>query len=1039
MVLRFLFFCVWLAIGCGLPCLALDPHKMVTQYQHQSWDQQQGLLPGAVLTLTQTRDGYLWVGTFEGLTRFDGREFIQIDQSQFPLKDQFGGVRSLLEDARGTLWIGTNGDGLYSYQNGIWGPRLTTADGLPGNIITSLCQDAAGRLWIGTRMGLCWATIQGQSVTFHTVSAGSETPNDVRGVAIGRDGTIYFSSNNQLYSFHPTQSPTHAILRETFDATINSLLVDSGGKLWIGTLGSGVRVWNQRVESQLTVREGMPDNNLTVLCEDTDHNLWIGSNTKGLIRFSQGKVATFTESDGLSGVSACSAIQDREGSLWVGLYTGGLHQFQNGKFTTYTKTEGLPSDAAWVVFPDQDHSLWVGTNGGLSRMKDGQIRTYIPNTEDPCVRTMLRDHNGTYWVGTRNAGLKTLDPERGTFQTFTTKNGLSGNYIRALCEDPSGTLWVATDHGLDQFQNGRFLPFSPFNELKFSMVLSLDADRTGSIWVGTDGNGVVRISNSEITQYTTRNGLTGDIIFGVYEDRDGTIWVTTNNGICRIQNNRTTAIGSRGGLPKQVYQILEDGTGNFWFSTNQGIFRVSISELNALADTLQSTLTLTSYNRLDGLKTEVGIAPATACQDNQGRLWFPMRKGIVAIDPQQLPTNTNIPPVCIEEVLINGSPVDHLDSQVYRYDQNNFEFHCSILSFQSAEKNLLKCKLEGFDSDWQEIKNRHTAYYTNIPPGTYTFQVIGRNNDGVWNRTGTSIQIQIRPAPWQTSWAYAVYTFVLASTIYLSFRLYTRALEHRNQMLEAKVEARTRDLQEANLKLKELDQLKANFTATLVHDLKSPLTVVNTTLELIKDDEDLNMGPLKPLVEAAERNVQKILNLVNEVLDFYRADSTEKKYKFQVMSPVQFLNDCAESARLTAAPLGITFEKKIPTSLPLLCADFEQLDRVFSNLLSNSIKFTPSGGTICVEVTIIQGKGVETGLTLLAVSITDTGEGIPAEDIPYLFEPYQQAQSNKKRAGVGLGLAIVKRIVAAHGGNISVRSQLGVGSTFTVVLPTSPR
>ncbi|MBL8150554.1 MAG: response regulator [Blastocatellia bacterium] len=466
------------------------------------------------------------------------------------------------------------------------------------------------------------------------------------------------------------------------------------------------------------------------------------------------------------------------------------------------------------------------------------------------------------------------------------------------------------------------------------------------------------------------------------------------------------------------------------------------------------------------------------------------------VDPHRLPVNRLIPPVYIEELWANGQNLFSKDGVHLSYDQNTLEINYTALSFSAPENVDLKYKLEGFDKDWIDAGKRRTAYYTNLPSGNYTFRVIASNDDGLWNEQGTYLKLAIATPPWKSWWAYGLYIAAFSFLAFGAFRfqawqlslkaniqemeframiaeaeqretlmmlrakdIETKALERENvQRVEAELQMREKNielsqtlrslelaqqelekknnlLEEANLKLREVEQLKANFTAMLIHDLKSPLMVMDTVFQFLRMEYSLFSEEILKFIKAGEDSARKMLGLVNEVLELYRTDVQQIVLNRKTISPEQFIRSCVESARIAASAESIDVTLSIEPPLPQISADLSRLERVFANILSNAIKFTSKGGLIAVKAWTISGKGIESGLQFLAVSITDTGEGIAAEYLPYLFDPYQQAQSSKKMRGVGLGLSIVKRIVAAHGGNVSVQSRLGVGSCFTVLLP----
>ena len=1057
-----------LVLGClllnSIPAQALDPHKAITQYRQTIWTKEAGLPNNAILALAQTGDGYLWLGTFQGLVRFDGVQFTVLNKNTVP-EFKNNTTWKLLVSSDGTLWVGTNGGGLMAYKNGQW-KTFTPEQGLTSEIISALFEDRQKRLWIGTRKGLNYLSLESPNQGFKRVDTlDGKAVTDIRAIGQSADGSILLGSQNMLFQVINRTDALALTSYKILEGQIVSLFTDQKQNLWIGTIGAGL--YQERPDHTLTHftnASGFSGTVASVFCEDRDGNLWIGSAKIGLVRFADNKFTAFTQSDGLSGEDVSSLLEDREGNLWVGTYRDGLNQLQNGKFLTYTTKEGLSHNIVWQIQEAQDHSLFICTNQGLTHLTNGKLTRFVTGYFNSTVYCAVQDQSGNWWAGTQSNGLVQFHPDlpnRPPLATFTTQTGLPSNQVRALSEDTQGNLWLGTPAGLCRKSGATITTFTTENGLPLNVILAITCAKDGSVWVGTDGGGLTRFQNGQFTTFTRTEGLPSNVILSLYEDVDGILWVITNAGLCYVQEGKLRTLSQLpGNQPETLHQIIEDTQGNFWIGSGDGILRVNRKALLQFAQGQMPAGEAALFTQFDGMKTDETNVPAPALRASDGTLWFPTLCGLAIIDPVSIPINPVPPTVVMESVTANGEALrPGPDKLALASFQNTFEVTCSVLSFSAPQRNRIKYRLAEFQSQWSEVQGKRTLSFFNIPSGKYTLEILACNNDGVWSMLPNRLAVHIQTSPWRSPWAILVYSGVVIGLIFSSARLRTGYLVRQNQRLQVQVGERTRKLAEtafhlwqqqqelehqknvlaeANLKLQEIDRLKASFTAMLAHDLKSPLSVVKTAIELLQMESSIASGPLASLLQASDRSLDKVLTLISEMLEVSRAEAQEMKLSCAPLETESFLRQCAEDVRVSARARRITLEIKLEPGLPAISADRGKLERVFANLLSNALKFTPDGGTISIEGWVETGTGVETGQQLLKVSITDTGEGIPAEDIPYLFEPYRQSKSTKKQLGVGLGLTIVRRIVAAHGGNISVHSQLGVGTCFTVLLPALP-
>ena len=783
---------------------ALDPDKSITQYVHDIWQSEQGLPQSSINCILQTRDGYLWLGTEEGLARFDGVQFTIFDKSNTPeIRNNW--IRVLYEDREGSLWVGTIGGGLSRLRDGKW-DGFTTTEGLSNNIVNAILQDKTGNFWFATEGGL--SRFHNGKWTAFTSKEGLS--NDaVRSLCLARHGALWAGTRRGLNRLLEGNRIDRSISKELSNAEIRSVMEDRQGNIWIAT-GAGIRCFRDGQWSGYTTQDGLSSDSVRNLYEDREGSLWIGTD-EGLNRLRDGKLTSFSTKQGLSSDVVWSMYEDREGSLWIGTNGGGLNRFFDGKFTAYSTKEGLSNDIVRSILQDTQGALWFGTNGGgLNRLLNGSFTAFTrkDGLSNDRVWPLLQAADGSLWIGTNGGGLNHF--EDGKFTTYTNKQGLANDEVRVLLQDSTGGLWIGTSVGVSHLVDGDFVSDPRVQSLASDDVRALLEDIHGDLWIGTIGGGLRRLTNSGITTYSTKNGLASDEVFSLFQDGNGKLWIGTSGGLSLYDNGKFTSFTTRDGLFEgKILVILEDNLRNLWFSTNQGVFRVRKQELESFARGETKSVTSISYDTGDGMRSAEcngGTQPA-GFKTKDGRLWFATLEGAVVIDPERIPINQLPPPVHIEAIFVDGAPAPNpLQGAPLKITpgKGKFEFHYTALSFLVPRRVKFKYKLEGFDNDWVDAGTRRIAYYTNIAPGNYRFKVKACNNDGIWNEAGATAAFYLQPHFYQT------YTFLVFSLLTVlsaaigTHRLRVRRLRVREKELVRIVDERTRDLREANERIARL-------------------------------------------------------------------------------------------------------------------------------------------------------------------------------------------------------------------------------------------
>ncbi|MBV9612878.1 MAG: response regulator, partial [Acidobacteriaceae bacterium] len=796
-----------LALLAGRTHAALDPAKAITQYTQEVWGVDNGLPQGTVLAIAQTPEGYLWVGTEQGLARFDGVRFSVFDKQSTPELAN-DSISALLVDHRGVLWIGSNGGGLSRYEDGKFS-TYTTRNGLSGDAVKALYEDRRGRLWIGTDGG---GVDRFEAGSFHAYSTKDGLPdNAIFSICGDKDGSLWMGTHAGLAHWTDGTFHTYTTKDGLGDNYIKSVYDSPHGTLWVGTNSGGV---SRRVDGRFvtyTHRDGLSSNTVWSVFEDSSGTVWIGTGDAGLNRYRNGRFSAYPAEQGLPSNQVLTTFEDHEGSVWMGTKGGGLVRLRNGVFTTLTSREGLSSNVILPVYEDREGAVWMGTNGaGLNRLKNGQVTTYTTRDglADNLVLSVVEDAQGSLWIGT-GKGLSRL--QNGKFTSFDEHAGAPKGMVVSTYIDRAGRLWVGTRAGLSRLDGNRFRTFTTKDGLSNNYVVSMDQSADGTLWIGTFGGGLNAFKDDRFTSYTTREGLANNVVWAIAADPDGTLWLGTNGGgLNSFRDGKFTAYTSRHGLADDaVYAILDDQRGFLWMSSIRGVFRVSRRDLELFAQGRIRSIHSFGYGISDGMKTKEcnGAFQPAGWRTRDGRLWFPTMKGVSVVDPAHLPVDRHAPPVLIEQALVDDKNVA-VDKPIrLRPGRGRLEFQFTALSLIGSEKIRFEYMLEGFDKDWINAGSRRVAYYTNIPPGTYRFHVIACNKDGVWNTRGALTgDITLLPHFYATHTFAFLCSFTAAGLFFGAYRLRVRQLRLNETKLVLLVDERTRALADHTRALEESER-----------------------------------------------------------------------------------------------------------------------------------------------------------------------------------------------------------------------------------------
>ncbi len=801
-VRRYTALCLLMFVSSAIPVLARGflPADLsgTRRFGVRSWGIENGMPVTSIDGIVQTSDGYLWSGTEEGLIRFDGVRFTTFSLQTNPeMKD--ADITALATSPSGELWWGTRDGHVGHLSRG-----QMTVWNAPHGRVQALLPTASGEVWVGSMEGLAIL----RSGTF--ASAGLP-PLAIYALTQGRDGTIYIGAENGIF-----QRRRGGVLsrhaNEAAATFIRSLHVARDGAVWAGTDQKGVIRFAGNAAETWNTSRGLAANAVYALSEDPDGGIWIGTNGGGIDRWFRGEISHV---DGLQSELVWSLLVDREGNVWAGTRGGGISRIRQSLFLTLTTDDGLAGNIILALNQDSSKAIWVGTAGrGVTRIAGREVSNYGNGAgfNASVILTIANDRDGSVLLGTVNGGL--VRYRDGAFTQVLLSSGAENDTVTAALVARDGTLWVASHQGLTTVRQGRPTLVASRATLGNGQIVTLLEDRRGRIWIGTDGGGLFRITGSSIRRYGKSTGLSSINVLALYESSDGVIWVGTGGGgLCRLENDRISIIRRTDGLAEdKIYQIVEDTAGDFWMGSNNGIFKVAKRDLNAFAAGLMNEVRSVHYGKDAGLRTlEIngGIFPP-ALRSDDGTLFFPTSDGLAVTDGR-----SDLRPV------INPLVEQIRTSDVKRYGGNGpialgagtdrMEIDYSAPSFIAPESLTFRYRL-GSDSYWVDAATRRTAYYTNLAPGHYIFELQVKGSDGLWRALAQPLSFSIAPYFYQRRLFYLFVALLIALALFMAHRMRTRALRRRTEQLTRLVEEKT-EVQEA------LGESEARFRSLVENSL----------------------------------------------------------------------------------------------------------------------------------------------------------------------------------------------------------------------------
>jgi ligand-binding sensor domain-containing protein/signal transduction histidine kinase len=914
-----------------------------------AWSTEEGLPQSSVISVIQTRDGYLWLGTLNGLVRFDGNHFTVFDENNTP------GLNSdriiyLFEDSHTNLWVGTDTTGVGLVQDGKIKNFEIGRAGQEGKL-TSVCEDAAGTVWFYTADS---HLARYQNGKMETLNLNFPTPPICRMIATEKFGALWVADVSGMFSIRPENfNPQAIIIGESVRAEkLDFILAGRNGGIW-RLMNGRVQKWKSGGQEKDFGAYPWGNSAIKAAVEDKDGNLIVGTAGAGVFWYdANGKYERISKEQGLSSAFVLSLCMDREGNLWVGTDGDGLDRVKRKIFRSPAE---LHPWAAQSLSEDARGGLWTAFNfHGLSYYFTNSAQEFGVGIFSNAW-SVLVDNRQQVWAGTRGEGLF-------QFQTnhFQPARGakILGPQIFALFEDNTGQLWAGTEKGLARWNGQDWQIFTTRDGLSENVVRALAEDAEGNLWIGTEGGGLNFLKAGKLISYQAeKSGLPGNDISCLYVDKEDALWIgTAGHGLARYFKGRWTHYSTSAGLASNsISYIIEDEDGDLWIGSNAGLMRLQKKSLNDFADGTVISISCRTYGEADGLPTRecsAGSQPA-ACRTRDGRLWFPTTKGLVSVNPAQLHPNRQPPVVMIESVLVEGreQKTNRIGSAwnqsiLVPPGYERLEIHYTGLNFTAPNGVRFKYRLEGHETAWTEAGDTRVAYYSNLTPGHYYFHVSASNEDGVPNETGSVLEITVQPQFWQTGWFLAAVIvcflgLVIGVVRYLSTQKLHRQLQALKQR-EALEKERSRIARDLH------DQLGANLTqVALLGEMAE--TDKNSPAEIESHAQQISQT-----ARETTRSLDEIVWAVNPSNDTLDG----------------LVNYACKYAQEYLALAGLRYRADVPAQLPAVTIPPEVRHNVFlafKEAVNNVVKHAQAS-EVWIRLRLQSGN--------FALSIEDNGRGL---------------------------------------------------------------
>ena len=1045
-------FCV---LACFFITIFCQAQSVEEHYYFKNLSIRNGLSQNTVNAILQDRKGFMWLGTKDGLNRYDGlsfRKFKHDAANPRSIGNSF--ITSLYEDFNGNIWVGTDA-GVYIYY-----PEKEAFEEFDCQSLEKTRIERSVSMIAGDKQGRGWIAVEAQGMFCYDTRQKllrnyplSEISSNIKCFTFDSGGTLwlgfygdglYYSKDN-LATVHPYGSPEDG-KREFEGGVITKIVQGNYNCLYIGSVKEGVSELNL-TSGQVRNLLAIDESGESIFCRDllpySDNELWIGTES-GIYIYNLRTAqfihlrASLYDSYSLSDNAIYALYKDREEGLWIGSYFGGVDYYPR-QYTYFAKyypkniANSLHGKRVREFCRADDGTLWIGTeDGGLNHFnpKTKEFHFFEPSAGFTNIHGLCMD-GSHLWVGTFSKGLRVIDTRTGVvLRTYTeghTPHSLNDNSIFSICRTSAGEIYLGTLFGLLRYNRTQD-SFDCIPELNGKFVYDIKEDSYGNLWLATYANGAycydvsARRWKNYVFDAEDERSLPYDKVLSVFEDSYRQIWLTTQGGgfcLFHPDTETFTRYGLKDGLPNDVvYQIVEDDDRFLWLTTNNGLVSFDPKTMEMKVFSTANGLPTNQFNYRSGFK------------DEAGNIYLGSINGFVAFDPRTFAENRQVPAVAITDFLLFNkevsvgetdsplkSSITFSDKVVLTADQNSFSFRIAALSYQAPRMNKLMYKLEGFDEGWLTIGESPLVTYSNLGYGDYVFKVKASNSDGVWNEQETSLHLSILPPFYLSGWAYCFYVLffmgcLVCAIFYFKRRNYRK--QHRQmEMLEQEKE-------------REVYHAKIDFFTNVAHEIRTPLTLIKGPLEniILKKEVD---SETKEDLYIMKQNTERLLNLTNQLLDFRKTETRGFRLNFTECDVVAVLRETYFRFTSLAKQKGLDFILELPQECFMADVNQEALTKIISNLLNNGVKYASTYLRISLE----------TDEKVFHIRTFNDGEMIPDTMKEEIFKPFVRLdKEDEVTTGTGIGLALSRSLAELHQGSLMMEKGEEV-NCFCLTLPVN--
>ena len=1031
-------FFIWLMVFCAALGIVhgqeanLDINKKLSQYVLRSWSTEEGIASESTNEILQSDDGYIWIATYAGLHRFDGKDFTIYNafNSNIPSPNVLRLEKGMSDD----IWIGTH-HGVAIYRSGEFIVPKALESTKDMSIEQMLFTDD-GDLWFSTRTNNLYRYHEGNLEEL-TSQFGFEE-STVLSMFESENGDLFFGTDDSKLVLYTKNGDINPLPLETIVNGVNAFY-SRGGLIYIGT-GRGLYTWNG---TRISKYPSVSDKAIRALHVDQNEVIWLGT-MSGLFRWDtvNAQFDSLTEASGMPNNLVRDMLFDQQGNLWVATYRNGIFFLSDGSIVSYTKDDGVETNIiSSVTEIEKDTYLLGNENCTLNLLKNDEISVWDPPIPLPSARLkhLFTDSQGRIWVSTYK-GLYVLDGPNS--RKYTLDEGFPDNYIRVTHEDKDGNIWVGTKNaGLIRFSSlDQWDQVTLEDGLSSNYILSIEANEKGQIIVATISGLNILEKDGSIKTVTVDDGLPSNFMFSTYSTPNY-IWLATNDGLTGYSETKIVNFNQENGLEVDIiYDIKKSEDGNLWMPSENSILSVSHEELEAAAADPSFQLRVKQYDKSYGMKNSHCLGAVLTLQDSRGILWIPTLGGIVKLDPDKIDPPTFEPNVIIENIEADNQKINIQGDVIIPAGTGRLLIDFTAISYVQADRLQFRYKLDPFDEDWILASSERDASYTNLPPRTYEFY-LQTGIDGEFANEIVKKNITLQAAWWQTLWAKILLVLLIIAVALFIYWLRLRALTSRNIRLEKTVSERTQALElqkeELNAAIQQLKKAQEQMiqsdkmaslgilSAGVAHEINNPLNFIQGGVDVLEHtfskNKSLKQSEFNSLIGAIKEGISRTAKIVSSLNEF----SQSKEEQDQPVYIHHLIENCITMLQYRLKD-GIELIKDFGEDEIVVMGNNGKIHQAFLNIMTNAMQAIEGQGFIKIKTRIEEDQTI--------IEFSDSGQGIKPEDLPKITEPFFSTKEPGK--GTGLGLSITYSIIADHSGKLTYSSDWGKGTTARVSLPS---